>query len=158
MRIASLLLAAVLISGCNVTGPKEWPVIFPTPPEYSTAPETLSVNGMPVVLRASLYRDFMPVSPPDGLPLSVAAVIAGVDPNTMTSRFEFLSLAVVRGPRAWITRFERSPSIPEVIAVRATGGPKWGPNERVDVVARVRLPNGEVKLIAARGVMIRMSS
>lgn len=154
VRIIPLLLAAAL-SGCSLADPdRSHPLVVPAPAEFRNAPASFVWDGRVVGLSASLYRDFMPVAPRDGRPLTVLAAAADPSPSPVAA-FPVLTLLVIRGDRAWVADIEQAPSIPGVFAVEADGGPKWGPGEAVDVVARLRLPDGRSQLVAARGVPIQ---
>ena len=90
----------------------------------------------------------MPLSPLNGKPLIVGTTFR-------IPSAQFRTIWVVRGDRAWVARAEPAVSNLEVAAAQASPGPQWGPNERVDVVARLLLDDGRDVLLAARGVLIQ---
>jgi hypothetical protein len=147
-------LALILVAGCFSNRQQSHPVIVPAPPEFATAPEQLDFQGEPIVLASYLWRDFMPPNTDPGSGLSANVAVRGVNSSAMTSSLRFRGLFVVNGGRAWVADFKGGVSIPEIVTVHASDGPRGGPDLAVDVVARLQFPDGSMKLIAQRGVPI----
>ena len=154
MHRVVVLIAFTIVAGCAGVESPIRPIVGPAPPEFAAAPDTLEFSGQLLVLQCSLWRDFMPLAPARGGPLTVTGTVRGIDPGTMTSTIRVLALAVVYRGEAWLARLEPGVSIPELVSVYGRGGPDWGPGVMADVVARLRLPSGETRLLAARGVPI----
>lgn len=128
------------VSGCR-TGPSE-----PELTGLRGAPTSVVLAGRPFELPVSLYRDFMPVSPPDGRPL--AAVVRLPD-QLATVRVE--RIWVLHGTQVWSAGVEQVAGTQDWVA---RDGPKWGPGIRVDVVARLRNADGEEVLVRAANRLI----
>ena len=124
-----------------------------TTSELLAAPTTVTVDGFSVVLQTSLWRDFMPVSPPDGKPL--VAILRPMRSETT------MSPAGVRIEEAWVLfgeetwnptiteeRFASPPAQMHYEAV-ARDGPKWGPGVSVTVVVSIRDAAGNTQLLRA---------
>jgi hypothetical protein len=100
---------------------------------------------------ASLWRDFMPISPSDGKPLAGVLRIQTQDGSNIPADVAADTAWVLRGSDAWGTPVtapgERSAG--PVYEVSFADGPKWGPNDTVDVVVRLRDAAGKVALLRA---------
>ena len=131
--------------------------MIPTPDDLLSAPSSLTINGRTYELRPDLWRDFMPLSPPDGQPLIALVRLVEVDSLAIPSEVTMDYLWVVHGAETWATEFSEEdvpPPSANTIARIARGGPKWGPGVTVDVVARVRVGNSDVYSILSRDQMI----
>jgi hypothetical protein len=143
------------LAGCGST---------PTSPseavaDVTTAPTHVAAGGQTITLTASIWRDFMPPTPPDGRPLiavlqvkteSGAAVPAGViaDKAWIISGQDIWSTLVNERPRAETAPFYE-------VVVR--DGPKWGPGIAVDVVVRLTETSGRAFLLRAPNQVIYRS-
>lgn len=110
-------------------------------------PTSAIVAGRPFQLSASLWRDFMPVSPPNGQPL---AVVIRLPDQLTTVRVE--RIWVIFGDEVWSAAAEQVPGTQDWVARE---GPKWGPGVRVDVVARLRDGSDREILVRAPDRMIQ---
>ena len=111
--------------------------------DFSAVPETLSIDGSRLYLATYLWRDFQPVTPPDGdsLRANVRLLVAAGEPtpeNLAIDRFWVLS-----GKERWEAVPQGSAPLEEpassswLLDRTVGGGPKWGPGIAVDVVARI---------------------
>ena len=106
----------------------------------------IEVEGRGIVLEPYLVRDFMPgVSPADGSPLAVYVKLTASDSLPLPQGLLVDHAWVVKGLATWRTDMLKDESSPEPWSAefRGFGGPKWGPNIRVDVAVRIILPNGD---------------
>lgn len=145
----------VLVASCTLSaGPEPTPS---APPSASavvggisprpTATSTVLINGRefridPSPMSTALWRDFQPISPPDGKPLIATIRVAAVDGGSFPPDITVDRLWVY-GPSVWDTaptEVRRSPDAgrSSQIEVVAREGPKWEPGTRVDVVIRLR--------------------
>jgi hypothetical protein len=123
------------------------------PSDLSATPTQVTVSGQTLTLEASLWRDFMPISPPDGKPLIVAARVKTLDGRAVPATLSADTLWVLNGSQVWSApaREERPRAAnPAVYEVVARDGPKWGPGIDVDVVLRLRDGARELYLRAPR--------
>lgn len=136
VRTASLLTAVLALSACEAG--------MPTSPagvgELRSAPTSIVVDGRTLTLRANLWRDFMPISPPDGQPLAAVLQVQPATGTTVPASLHATAVFVVLGGDAWtasaLEERPRSETAPAYEVV-ARGGPKWGPDVNVDVVVRL---------------------
>jgi hypothetical protein len=135
MRAALAFMVVYAVCGCR-TGPSE-----PELTGLRATPTSVILAGQRFELPVSLYRDFMPASPPDGRPL--AAVVRLPD-QLAAVRVE--RIWVLLGDEVWSAEVEQVPGTRDWVA---RGGPKWGPGVLVDVVARLREDDGEGVLVRA---------
>lgn len=116
------------------------PVTVPVAPELRNAPAELSFAGATVRLETYLWRDFAPMSPPDGKPLIAALRVRDVNGTAIPDALHADSAWILNGELAWATGVReeqaRTPGA-SFFEVIARDGPKWGPNVQVDVVVRL---------------------
>ena len=150
-RILSFV-ASVLVIGCSqnpVSAPPEIPIN-----QLLSSPDTITVEGTRLYLTTSMYRDFMPVSPPDGKPLVAECLITSTDTMDITRLISADAIWVVyQGQvwKSWLTDPVNPPDLiwPNCVAKIALNGPKWGPGVTVDVIVRVIDPKGKSHLLRA---------
>lgn len=132
------------------------PAPVPTPLAVATAPVTLTAGTVTLRLEASAWRDFMPVSPSGGSMLNLVVRLRTTSGAPLPDGIGVSTAWVVNGSVAWVTgpAPTGAPWGSDVIELKATGGPRWGPDVPVDVVVKVTGLDGGVKLIAVRQVMV----
>lgn len=149
-RVLAICLA---LFGCSQkpTAPDSMP-----PSELSAAPPTVSIGGKTLTLTASLWRDFQPISPPDGKPLTAVLRVSTVDGSAVPDDVRANMVWVVFGTEVWSKapaeerpRSETAPAYEFMMRE----GPKWGPGVEVDAVVRLRAGSGSY-LLSARKVPI----
>jgi hypothetical protein len=121
--------------------------------QLQTAADTIEMSGHTYVLETYLWRDFQPISPPDGKPLIALIRLVEVDSNDIPDEICVDRIWVVNGDQVWAAEFsdEPRPSTPDSKLERvARDGPKWGPGIEVDVVVGVQAGSGSLRLLAAR--------
>jgi len=138
--IISVLVACILISRCEIfeSSGSTLPI-----DELLSAPEQIEIEGRKYVLETSLWRDFIPISPPDGKPLIALIWVTATDSLEFPSSIGADRLWVIKDEKeVWETEFsnEERPQEPyrkHQLEKIARNGPKWGPGIQVDVVVRV---------------------
>lgn len=137
------------LAACLACGP-ELP-IQPVPRDPSgNRPPPTGIGRIPYQVQATLSRDFMPFSPPDGKPLVAGFRIQTVDGSSIPSSVTADSAWVYNGAAVWSTAVvEEEPRSGSEFRVIARGGPKWGPGIEVDVVVRVIDAEGNRFLLKA---------
>lgn len=135
---AALWTVAGLVSACST--------------DRTLAPRVVPVEGASVRVDAYLWRDFQPISPPDGKPLVAVFRIATVDGGPIPSTLTADSAWVYNGASVWGTAVvEENPRSANAafFEVVARNGPKWGPAIEVDVVVRLRDGDSRAVLLQA---------
>ena len=116
------------------------------------APEDVEIDGRVFVLETYLWRDFMPLSPPDGKPLIASVWVTAVDlvdfPPSVTSD----RIWIVKEVETWEAGFSdekrsQRPDRRHQLELVARNGPKLETGIEVDVV--VRLKDGDEYLLRA---------
>ncbi len=126
--------------------------------ERLIAPRLVIIDGVPYRVQASLNRDFMPISPPDGKPLTLGIRVLTADSSSIPASVTADSAWVYNGEAVWRTAVvERQPRNASYFDVGALGGPKWGPGIEVDVVVRLRDGAGHSFLVQALRQLITRS-
>jgi hypothetical protein len=128
-----LILAPLIFWGCKGSKPfmPIWPVDI-----LLSAPEESKIQGRTYVLETYMWRDFMPVSPPDGKPLIAIIRVCTKDSNELPADLDIDRLWIIKGEDVWETEFSGQATRPNPYMLErvAREGPKWGPNVKVDVV------------------------
>jgi hypothetical protein len=116
------------------------------------APHIVSIAGVALSVDASLWRDFQPISPPDGKPLVAILAVRTIDGTPIPAGLTADSAWIHNGDLVWgVAVAEEQPrgvgaSFFEVVA---RNGPKWGPGVAVDVVIQLRDTAGRRFLVQA---------
>ena len=144
------LLAAFILTECSdpVSAPPDIPIEV-----LLASPEKIRIENHDIVLNAYLWRDFQPVSPPDGKPLIALAYIETQNGSNLPSELSADAIYIVHNNQVWKSFFsteQRPPSEikPDRLTKIARNGPKWGPGVYVDVIVRVKQGNNEYLLKA----------
>lgn len=124
-----------------------------------TSPATASLASVGVRLEAYLWRDFQPISPPDGQPLIMRLRFVTADSTPIPATLQADSAWVTNGAAVWTTpvaeEWARTQGAPS-FDVLARNGPKWGPGIEVDVAVRLHdAAGGSVLLHAPRQLIAR---
>jgi hypothetical protein len=151
-----LVCVLVAVCGCAKTGP--------TAPDsasastLTTVPTVVVVEGKTFTLGASLWRDFQPISPPDGKPMIAVLHVQSSDgsavPTTITADMVWL----VHGTDVWsgVPREERSrQDTAPIYELVARDGPKWEPGVLVDVVVQLRDASGRASRLRVANQLVR---
>lgn|SRR5690554_633220 len=148
IRPHPLLIILALFSSCSFAqenGPNDLPLNT-----LQAAPDTLRVGEVTLVLETEMWRDFMPIAPPDGHPL--VAIFRIYSPETTALPEDLIVEAgwVIHEDDVWETHFADGvmESPPGQLVRIAHGGPKWGPGILVDAVVQVR-HNNQTSLLRA---------
>lgn len=138
--------ACALLSACDPAA-----TIGPQPSEVAAAPTRITLEGRELTLEVHLWRDFQPITPPNGQPLVALARVKTVDGSPFPAGVTVDQVTVVYEDRVWSApaRQEHPSWRQDILEVIARDGPKWGPHVTVDVAVRVRGPGGEAYLLGA---------
>lgn len=134
----------------NITGASpELPLSF-----LMAAPDTVIIKNQKLVLRTSLWRDFMPVSPPGGKGLTALVYIETADSSAISDSIDCDNIYVINEKDVWRSHFSDdsppfSDHVPYRLAKIARDGPQWGPKIYVAVVVRLIFKKEIFYLLAA---------
>jgi hypothetical protein len=138
MRVLFILLVIFFIPACELISPVDH---TPTPiDELISAPDRLVIDNREYILDTYMWRDFQPISRPDGKPLIAIIWVIAVDSLAVPSDLDATRLWVIYDGEVWETPFsdEERPQTPGYKLEKvARNGPKWGPDITVDVVVRI---------------------
>jgi hypothetical protein len=150
ISIVLLSLATTLFIQCSdpVSVPPDIPI-----ETLLAAPDTLNIEDQSIFLTTYLWRDFQPISPPNGKPLIALVYIETPDSSDIPVLLDPNAIYIVYNNQVWKSFFsteERPPDElkPYKITKIARDGPKWGPNAYVDVIVRI-LDGDKVYLLRA---------
>lgn len=163
--LSSAVVAVALLASCggcsDFVGPSAAPVPDVPYELLAGAPERVELVGQAYVLEAYLNRDFMPVCPPDGQPLSAMVTMSEVHSLDVPDEIELGYVWVLHEGEVWAAALVgREPEGWEShTRVGLAGeGPKWGPFIHVDVVVGVLVGDDGMFLLAARDQWIHKTS
>ena len=131
-----------------------------TEEELRTASERIVAGDQEYELETCLWRDFMPISPPNGWPLIARVSVVEQNGNPIASDLKLEYLWVIKGSKIWATIFSDEALLPspqnELDGI-ARNGPKWEPEIQVDVVVGLRRGDGSLELLRAADQWIYMT-
>lgn len=141
MARPSIVIACALLAlaGCgdeSPTAPGSVPI-----EELTGAATSVMVAGKTLTLGSQLWRDFQPISPPDGKPLVGVLQVRTSDGSPVPESVHADAVWVILGAQVWSAtpRLERPRAeTTPIYELVARDGPKWGPGVNVDVVIRLR--------------------
>ena len=110
---------------------------------FSKSVDTLAIESMKLVLDAYLWRDFMPVSPPNGKSLLAVNWLISVDSTDILGRIDLIEQYVIYGDSIWISEYENEIHGTPAYKIEkiSRNGPKWGPNLYVDIISKIHDSN-----------------
>ena len=153
-RYIIISLAILIFAGCETpTSP-----LTETPSNLSLATKVVAISGQSYMLSTTLWRDFQPISPPDGKPLIVVVNIIESNAEVFSTGVRADSLWIISGNQVWSGIFstEDRPGPPAHIHEKiARDGPKWGPGIQVDVVVSLLDKEERSYLLKAENQLIQ---
>jgi len=161
LRAVALAAVLVLAGGCSdaddIDGlvTRAW-----SPQQLAALPDSVSVAGRVLHIEGQANRDFMPIAPANGHPLSVGANLMSSAGDRPAWTATDPVLYVVHGDRMWIVDAQtwQPPATAALLwAFYADRGPKWTPGGVVDVVLEFDVAPGDRRRIIDRGVAISRS-
>ena len=153
------LMVTALLGACRDPADvaSEWPPSSVPRDVLLAVPEQVDIDGRSYVLEAELWRDYMPVSPPDGRPLAAVVYVGATDLQDADHGLDVDRVYVVYGEdarEAPVADQDVLQPPPYRIRRIAQGGPKWPTESFVDVIVRVRSPQSGDVLLRASGQRI----
>lgn len=147
-----ILMAGLFITQVNASSKKP---PKPPKPDLSSAQDTIRIAGVQLVLETYLWRDFMPVSPPDGKPLRAAVNLIPVNSENLPPNITMDKIWIINGKEIWsdtltYTGQKTSGTNIPTLKMMAQNGPKWEPGSLVKVIVRVKDDQGKIYLLQAK--------
>ena len=135
--VFTILLCCLIIFGCNG---KNNSIISPDPiiDDLIKSPTSIQIDSTNFVLSVYLWRDFMPISPPDGKPMLASVEILTSDSSDFPENIDADKMWVIDSTNSWET-FLYDQSVHESYSIlkKASNGPKWEIGLYLDVVVRL---------------------
>jgi len=113
---------------------------LPTIKTLLSAPNSVEIEGRQYVLETYLWRDFMPMSPPDGKPLMASLRVIATDKQAFPTSLKVDRFWAIKSDReVWETPLNSEASQPAKNQLEkvARNGPSWQPGTSVDVIIRL---------------------
>lgn len=123
----------------------------------NSSAELLTIDGKQYVLDAYLWRDFMPISPPNGRQLISINWLSTVDHSPIPANIQMIKQYVINGNYVWIANYFDDATYPEEFKMERVSryGPKWGPDVTVLVVSVLKnRDTNSIHLIKVKNVTI----
>ena len=111
-----------------------------TPSILSSATKEVIISDFYYTLSARLWRDFQPISPPDGKPLVLVVDIIESNSKNIPSSVVVDSFWVINGDQIWsglLSTEDHSTAPLNKRRIIIRNGPKWEPGIYVDLVVRL---------------------
>ena len=108
--------------------------------ELQAAPTQITIAGRSYKIEAFVWRDFMPISPPDGKPMIASIKLIAEDGNSVPSNLVPDKLWVIKtdDKQVWEINFTDPPRLSgATVEIVARNGPKWEPNTDIGVVVQL---------------------
>uniref|UniRef100_UPI004048E0EA hypothetical protein n=1 Tax=Roseivirga sp. TaxID=1964215 RepID=UPI004048E0EA len=142
MRTFGLILTLTLLlnSSCSEDEQPNWSIDKAKINKLqNSSNEQVTIEGTTLELHAYLWRDFMPISPPDGKNLISINWLVDVDSIAIPTNILLSEQYVINGDSLWSTSYtnEIRETQPYLVERVSRDGPKWGPNIEVTVIAKV---------------------
>ncbi|WP_445723928.1 MULTISPECIES: hypothetical protein [Bacteroidota] len=142
MRTFGLILTLTLLlnSSCSEDEQPNWSIDKAKINKLlNSSTEQVTIEGTTLELHAYLWRDFMPISPPDGKNLISINWLVDVDSIAIPTNILLSEQYVINGDSLWSTSYtnEIRETQPYLVERVSRDGPKWGPNIEVTVIAKV---------------------
>ena len=101
--------------------------------------QSITIDEKTFELHAYLWRDFQPISPPDGKELLSINWLVDTDSVNVPNHIALSEQFVIHGDSIWTANYtdEKRQSPPYVQERVSRNGPKWGPDLEVTVIAKV---------------------
>jgi hypothetical protein len=105
----------------------------------SKAVDVVTIDAQVYFLDAYLWRDFMPISPPNGKPLISINWLIRTDSTSIPIDIVLKQQFVIKGDSVWIADYtnESHQTLDYKQERVSRNGPKWGPKIYVDVIAKI---------------------
>ena len=114
-------------------------------------PDTLVIGEQQMVLTSSIWRDFMPISPPDGKPMIGVFYLTSVDESPLPADLRMRAAWIAKEDAVWASYMSDEPPPDDVPPYRLNGvvrgGPKWHPGIDLFGVVQITDSVGRVYLI-----------
>ena len=147
-----ILLAGLFVSQVSASSKKP---PKPPKPDLSSAQDTIGIAGVQLILETYLWRDFMPVSPPDGKPLRAAVNLIPVNNENLPPNITMDKIWIINGKEIWSDTLNNAgqkvsgENLPR-LKMMAQNGPKWEPGTLVKVIVQVKDDQGKIFLLQAK--------
>ncbi len=115
-------------------------------------PDKLFLNGDTLELNVYLWRDFQPISPPEGKPLRIVVKVRDTQGKPLPPDIKLKKVKVLYQDQSWETTLKEMPrpsgTVSEISAT-AGGGPKLPPDSLVDVIVFLEDGHGKIHRLKA---------
>ncbi|MGA2784859.1 MAG: hypothetical protein ABSF09_09210 [Candidatus Bathyarchaeia archaeon] len=152
MKIVELISITLILFGCSdnvVSVPPDIPIN-----QLLASPDTIRIGTRQLYLSTYMWRDFQPISPPDGKPLIAIIYVTGIDTAQLPGSISTDAVWIVYNNQVWKSWYSNESIPPDELRPNrivkiARNGPTWGPNVYVDVIVRVHDVNGATLMLRA---------
>jgi len=129
--------------------------------EIAAIPDTLHSDANHLIIESSVNRDFQPICPEDGRPMTGSIRLKDINEVPLGLSVSEATLYVISSNKMWVRDLVvRGPydTRPHQLEMYASEGPKWEPGLVVDIVVLFRDEKGEQFRIKEENVKISESS
>ena len=110
-------------------------------------PISIGIGEEIIELEAYIYRDFMPISPPDGKPMCGLVTLKTKSGNAVPKGITVISIRISHKKKSWSAKMKMDPNFNRKnVNVRVDGGPKWQTGIMIDITVYLKY-NGREYLL-----------
>jgi hypothetical protein len=103
--------------------------------ELKSLPESITIGSNTIILSTYLWRDYMPISEENGSKMNCVNKLTEIKEQPILSTISLKKQYIVKDNEVWTAEYTQIKHAPTyIIEGYINGGPKWGPNIKVDVI------------------------
>jgi len=103
--------------------------------ELRSLPDSLIIENNTLILNTYLWRDYMPVSEKNGSKMYCVNKLTDINKQPIISTISLKKQYIVKDDEVWTAEYMQLKDSPSyILEGYVNGGPKWGPNIKVDVI------------------------
>ena len=140
MKISFLALITIILSACEKDEQSDVKADKNLILELNNkALSIITVDSHEYFLESYLWRDFMPISPPNGKPLASVNWLISRDSISIPDNIEMIKQYVINNDSVWIANYEDGLNTGPDYKIKkiSRNGPKWGPGINVDIISKI---------------------
>ncbi|NOX37187.1 MAG: hypothetical protein GXO78_06575 [Calditrichaeota bacterium] len=118
----------------------------------NNASETITIDTVRIKMSTYIWRDFQPITPPQGKPLRVKITLESDTPVSISKILQVIRVRLVTPDESWEVVLDKKTDLreqPGKLTFTLRNGPFWKPGEKVDVFVEVRGKDGNIRVLKA---------
>lgn len=117
--------------------------------ELKSLPESIIIESNTFTLSTYLWRDYMPISEDNGSKMYCVNKLTEINEQPILSTISLKKQYIVKDDEVWTAEYIQIKKTPSNIwEGYVNGGPKWGPNIKVDVICEFEYSGVTYRILA----------